>query len=102
MPPGLLREIGQSRTEQTTISNIKEWVENMSVGMTLGSVTPGLSTGADPLGSGVPVFSASNKSFVSTAVTTSGNQLGKRKTRMQVNPKDTVASPPLLGPAHYE
>ena len=53
-----------SNREQTTSSNTKEWVENMSVGMTLGSNTPGLSTGTDPLGCGVPVFSASNKSFV--------------------------------------
>ena len=64
--------------EQVTSSNIKEWVENMSVDMPLGSVTPGLSTGADPLGSGVPVFSANN-SFLGTAVTPSENQLGRQK-----------------------
>ena len=47
--------------------------------MTLGSGTPGLSAGADLLGSGVPVFTASNISFVRTAVTLSENQQGKRK-----------------------
>ena len=46
--------------------------------MTLGSVTPGLSTGADALGSGDLVFSASNNSIEGTAVTPSGNQISNR------------------------
>ena len=88
-----------SNREQATSSNIKQWVENMSVGMTSGSVTPGLNTGADPLGSGFPVSSASKNSFVGTAVTPSGNQLGKRKTRKNVNlQNETVAISPHLGP----
>ena len=85
-----------SNREQAINSTIKERVENMSVGMTPGSVTPGLSIAVDPVGSGVPVFSASNTSFVGTAVTLPGNQLGKRKTKKkQVNLQNyTVATLP--------
>ena len=73
-----------SNREQATSSSIKEWVENMSVAMTLVSFTPGLSIGADAVGSGVLVFQASKNSFVGTAVTPSGNQLRKRKTRTRL------------------
>ena len=38
-----------SNGEQTTTSNINEWVENMNEGMTLGDVSPQLSIRADPL-----------------------------------------------------
>ena len=83
-----------SNRKQGTRSNNKKWVEN------IGSVTPELSTGADPLGSVVPVISDSNNAFVDTAVTPSGNPLGKRRTRKPVNPQKDTA-PPLLGPSTH-
>ena len=72
----------------------------MNVGMILGAITLQESVGVDPLGSGVPVFSASRNAFADTTGTPSGHQLGKRKTRKEVKFQNyTFTTPPLLGPS---
>ena len=78
-----LRDLLKSNREQATSSNIIEWEweEHMNTGATLEGVTPMLSAGADPLGSGVPVFSASKNPFVGTSGTLSGLETEKRKTK---------------------
>ena len=55
----------------------------------MGDVTPQLNIEVDPLGSGVPVFSAGRDVFDDTAVTPSGNHLQNY----------TFTTPSLLGPS---
>ena len=89
-----------SNREQATSSNIKEWVENMNVSMTLEEITPPVSIKVDPLGSGVPVFSASRNALADTTDTPSENRLRKRKTKKEVNLQNyTLTTPSLLGPS---
>ena len=72
----------------------------MNAGTTQVETTPQVSVGADPLGFGNPVFSASRNAFTDTAGTPSGNQLGKRETRKEINLQNsTFTTPPLLGPS---
>ena len=88
-----------SNREVATSSDIKKWVENMNVGMTLGEITPHLGTNADPLGSGVPVFDSSRNTLGDTAIAPSESQAGKRKTRKGVTLQNYASTtPPLLGP----
>ena len=85
-----------SNGEQATSSNISKSVEDKNAGMALGEITPQVSLGVDPLGSGVPVFAASRNAVADTASTPSGNQLGKRETAKEVNQNYTFTTPPLL------
>ena len=85
-----------SNGEQATSSNISKSVEDKNPGMALGEITPQVSLGVDPLGSGVPVFAASRNAVADTASTPSGNQLGKRETAKEVNQNYTFTTPPLL------
>ena len=85
-----------SNVEQATSSDISKWVENMNAGTAFGEITPQVSLGVDPLGSGVPVFAASRNAVADTASTPSGNQLGKRETAKEVNQNYTFTTPPLL------
>ena len=85
-----------SNGEQATSSNISKSVEDKNAGMALGKITPQVSLGVDPLGSGVPVFAASRNAVADTASTLSGNQLGKRETAKEVNQNYTFTTPPLL------
>ena len=95
-----LEDWPNSNRERATSSNTNERVANMIAGMTLGETTPHVSEGADPLGSGIPVFSASRSMFADTTGTLSGNQLGKRKTNEEVNLQNyTFTTPPLLVPS---
>ena len=48
-----------SNGEQAKSSDISKWVENMNAGTAFGEITPQMSLDVDPLGSGVPVFTAS-------------------------------------------
>ena len=89
-----------SNREQKVSSNISEWVQSRSVGTTLGRATPELSIREEPLGSGVPVFSADKNPFVDTSVTPTGSQLGKEKTKIEVDPLTyTFNKSLLLGPS---
>ena len=78
-----------SNREQATSSNIKEWTENMSTGITLGGVTPQLSIEEEPLGPRTPMFSACGNAFAHPVVTPSGSHLQNY----------TLTKPPLLGPS---
>ena len=63
-------------------------------------IPPQVSVGADALCSGVPVFRANENTVADNAVTPSGNQLGKQKTKKVVNlQNNTYTTPPLLGPS---
>ena len=71
----------------------------MSVGMTLGSATLEMSLEADPQGSGAPAFGTGRDTAADTAITPVAIQLGKRKTRKEVNfPNYAFATPPPLDP----
>ena len=85
-----------SNGEQATSSNISKSVEDKNAGMALGEITPQVSLGVDPLGSGVPVFAASRNAVADTASTPPGNQLGKRETAKEVNQNYIFTTPPLL------
>ena len=85
-----------SNGEQATSSIISKSVEDKNAGMALGEITPQVSLGVDPLGSGVPMFAASRNAVADTASTPSGNQLGKRETAKEVNQNYTFTTPPLL------
>ena len=85
-----------SNGEQATSSNISKGVEDKNAGMALGEITPQVSLGVDPLGSGIPVFAASRNAVADTASTPSGNQLGRRETAKEVNQNYTFTTPPLL------
>ena len=88
-----------SNRELATSSNIREWVENMSVGITLGNATPEMGLEADPQDSGAPAFGTGRDTEADTAVTPVANQLGKHKTRKEVNfPNYAFATPPPLDP----
>ena len=63
---GRLAYLEQRINYELESSNIKEWLENTRVEYRSG-----------PMGSGVPMFGASNNSFVGTAVTLSGNRENK-------------------------